>query len=118
MMNESKISNALEASHLLSKWLILPRVLSTLLLAVCIPQAGASPTSNQFEACHKQAAAVLYHCLEKRAGHKGKGDECWQESKQHNQACYSDLFESHKDFNSKEAAAERAAKAKLKPYQQ
>lgn len=61
-------------------------------LALAILAAGglhASPTSNEFQACHQLGAALLRHCLDEAPG---KLDStCWQRSRERTAACYADV---------------------------
>jgi hypothetical protein len=46
----------------------------------------ASPTTADFQACHARAAAILLACLDARIGQPG--NECWDQSRAANRACY------------------------------
>lgn len=69
----------------------------------------ASPTANEFSACHKQAAALLLQCLEQRPGYQN--EHCWKQSRQANQACYAEVASSHRPDPARIEAEKKARAA-------
>lgn len=56
--------------------------------------AQASPTSNEYEACHRRAAATLQSCLDTAPGRPP--DRCWADARRANDLCYAQVRESHR----------------------
>lgn len=80
-------------------------------LACYVTLAGASPTSNEFEICHKMAAATLEMCLNQNQN--TVDENCWDISKRRNATCYAKVNESHAP-DRKKMAAEKAAMEKMR----
>ena len=55
--------------------------------------AGASPTANEFERCHKIASAMLEMCLNKNTD--APAESCWDAAKRSNLSCYQEVKASH-----------------------
>lgn len=54
--------------------------------------ANSSPTSNEFEECHKFASTHLLYCLN---DHKIDNNECWSKSKGYYDSCYKKVYSRH-----------------------
>lgn len=87
------------------------------LLALLVPVwAAASPTSDEFEDCHRLAAASLRHCLDESPGRLQEG--CWNQSQASARACYAGVHRSHArdpEREAREKAAREAAIRAAKP---
>ena len=69
-----------------------------LLLACCAVLAAwsahASPTDNEYQACHRLAAKLLQHCLDEAPGRAQP--QCFARARRANEACYADVRERHR----------------------
>ena len=75
------------------------------------PMAGASPTTSDFEICHKMAATTLEQCLNQH--HNTDGVKCWDTAKRKNASCYQQINASYApDF--KKINAQKAAEEKMR----
>lgn len=72
----------------------------------------ASPTSNEFLTCHKQASWIILDCLNKNPGYLN--DTCWHTAKQANVKCYEEVIKSHSPQENDRIYAEKEA---IKKYQ-
>ncbi len=79
-------------------------------LAGLWPLAGASPTANEFEPCHRAAAMRLQRCLSE-AG-TGAGDGCWTQVRTHHQACRAEVVRQHAPADAARLKALREASGK------
>lgn len=87
---------------------------ATLKAAICalfltaIQGAYASPTSEDFQFCHRAAAASLEHCLDR---HMGAGDKiCWSEARTMKQRCYADINKKYARHPAEEKKKQEAAR--------
>lgn len=69
--------------------------------------AVASPTSNEYEPCHRTAAALLQACLDENPG--SINDTCWTKARSANQSCYTMVNDQHRKPDRKEVEARRKA---------
>lgn len=83
--------------------------LMMILAASASAMAMASPTSDEFKACHRQASAALSACLDQQPGYENA--ECWSHARGVNSDCYRRVAESYRRTPEKEAAARRAREA-------
>ncbi|MCW5654911.1 hypothetical protein [Hydrogenophaga sp.] len=58
-----------------------------------VPAVGASPTANEFEPCHRAAAAHLQRCLSDDG--TGAGQACWPQVRRRYEACRDAVVRSH-----------------------
>ena len=65
-----------------------------LLALVAAGAALASPTSSEFQQCHRVAAATLQYCLDETPGNL-HGPGCWQKSRRSQERCYDEVRASH-----------------------
>lgn len=73
----------------------------------------ASPTPNEFEACHKLAAAVLRACLDQAPGRLDEA--CWRQSHERAVTCHAQVRDGHdREAEQARAAARRARDAALR----
>jgi hypothetical protein len=77
-------------------------------LSLQLFSATASPTPNEFTACHQLTSAVLFECLEQHPGQKNR--QCMDLAQRKLDACYADLWASHRPDKTKRDAAEQAKK--------
>ncbi|MDO8767542.1 MAG: hypothetical protein Q7K57_02325, partial [Burkholderiaceae bacterium] len=79
-----------------------------LLLGSCfLPLALASPTPNEFEACHRMASALLRACLDNSAGQAS--ERCWERARLKNKVCSAEVRQRHRPDRERTEAAKRAA---------
>lgn len=69
------------------------RMAGWMVLMGAMPAALASPTANEYQACHRQAARVVEMCLDDTPG--GDGANCWKRAQAHQQACYREVRAAH-----------------------
>jgi peroxiredoxin len=75
-------------------------------LSLQLISADASPTPNEFKACHQLTSALLFDCLEQHLVQKNR--QCMDFAQHKLDACYVDLRESYVLDNVKRDAAEKA----------
>lgn len=67
-------------------------------MAVMVLLAGnaalASPTSNEYQQCHRVAALTLQYCLDETPGNL-HGPGCWEKSRHSQERCYGEVRASH-----------------------
>ncbi len=56
--------------------------------------ALASPTDNEYQQCHRMAAATLQYCLDESPGNL-HGPGCWETSRRIQKRCYGEVRASH-----------------------
>lgn len=69
------------------------RMLVWVALMTAMSAAIASPTDNEYQACHRQAARVVEMCLDETPG--GDGTHCWKRAQAHQRACYREVRAAH-----------------------
>jgi hypothetical protein len=87
--------------------------------AMLAPWALASPTANEFERCHRGAALILQHCLNKA----GQGDDaaCWPQAQTYHRDCRTEVVQEHQPPDAarvkalREASRQRQAVQGAKP---
>ena len=82
-----------------------------LVISLSAGLAFASPTSADYEVCHRKAALTLQMCLDSQAG--GDSPECWSEARRVNQRCYTSVRASY-TVDKKKVEAMRRAQAEAK----
>lgn len=81
--------------------------------------AVASPTSADYRACHRKAAAILQACLDAAPGYRDAGRDCGRQATRANDACY-DIVRQEGQPDRRRIDAERKAmedrrKQQMKP---
>ncbi len=59
------------------------------LLLTALQAVHASPTSEDFEVCHRAAATSLEQCLDRRTG--TNDNICWSDARKMKRRCYADV---------------------------
>jgi len=75
--------------------------------------ALASPTSNEFRACHQISSKLLQQCLDDAPG--SPSEECWSRAKRANDACYAQVKHSHRSDEARISAMKEAEAKKGNP---
>ncbi len=90
------------------------------LLLTALQAACASPTSADFEVCHRAAAAALEQCLDRHTG--PNDDMCWSDARKTKRRCYADVNEKYArhpvEDRKKAEAARKATEAAMTRMQQ
>ncbi|MFC1588815.1 hypothetical protein ACFL3P_00925 [Pseudomonadota bacterium] len=69
----------------------------TLITVCCLLNVGvvlASPTSNEFEECHKLASKYLFNCLNENMNSSSNG-KCWIKSRESYKSCHTRVIKRH-----------------------
>ena len=85
------------------------------ILGSCISTVVASPTSADFEDCHKQASSSLLYCLNETPGIVNEA--CWLNSKKINATCYTNTIQYYATPNKEKIEAKIKAEASKKAMQ-
>lgn len=72
--------------------------------------AIASPTSQDYEVCHRQASWILQECLNDNAGHP---DPCWSKARSEHEACYAKVNKGYRRDNKERIEAEKLERERL-----
>lgn len=83
---------------------------STLLAAGVL---HASPTPNEFQACHQLGAKLLQHCLDQAPGRLEEA--CWRQSRERTSGCYADVRNAGTRERERAEAARRAQQRANRP---
>ena len=65
-----------------------------LISLLAFSNANASPTSNEYEECHKLASKYLYNCLNENMNSSSNG-KCWVKSRESYKSCHSRIIKKH-----------------------
>lgn len=88
------------------------RLRNTLLSAalLCVSSGGlASPTVDEFQACHRMVSASLQECLDQHTWQRN--DVCWRQARQENDHCHAAVWSRYARPDPKREAARRKAEA-------
>jgi len=89
------------------------RKLWSIALMLHLPFAIASPTSDEYIACHHMALDHARRCLDEAPG--GLNDACWESAKLMNNRCYAKTAANHTPDKSRIEAEKKAKQNTVKP---